>query len=238
MTAIRVLIADDRHLVRAGLAMLLAAEPGIEVIGEASNGREAIEVATRLRPDVVLMDVKMPELDGVEATRALVGEAFVADPDQLVKVLVLTTFSADETVYAALRAGASGFLLKDAAPRDLISAVRAVAAGDGWLDPAVTRNLLAEFANRPEPWAPGSAAFDMLTPRELDVLVLVAYGMSNAEIAAWLQLGEATVKTHLARALMKSGLRDRSQAIAAAYQSGLVTPGSPPPDPSGRSLSR
>lgn len=209
--------------------MLLSAEEDIEVVGEAGDGRVAIDQARRLNPDVVLMDVRMPRVDGVEATQALVGETFVADPDRLVRVLILTTYNVDETVYAALRAGASGFLLKDAAPRDLIAAVHAVASGDAWLDPAVARRLISEFATRPAPWASQSSAFDVLTAREREVLVLVAYGMSNSEIAQWLVLGEATIKTHLARALMKCGLRDRSQAIVAAYQSGLVAPGSQPP---------
>jgi len=232
VSPIRVLLADDRTLVRAGLVMLLDAEDDLDVVGEAADGAEAIEAARQLRPDVVLMDLKMPRVDGIEATRLLTGETFVTDPDRLVRVLVLTTFGDDELVYSALRAGASGFLLKDAAPRDLISAVRAVAAGDGWLDPGITRSLLTEFANRPQPWASGTHAFDVLTPREREVLVLVAYGMSNSEVAGWLGLGEATVKTHLARVLMKTNLRDRSQAIAAAYQSGLVAPGSqPPPSP-------
>ena len=232
MSPIRVLLADDRTLVRAGLVMLLEAEDDIEVVGEAADGEAAIEAAGRLHPDVVLMDLKMPRVDGIQATLTLTGERFVTDPDRLVRVLVLTTFGDDELVYAALRAGASGFLLKDAAPRDLLSAVRAVAAGDGWLDPGITGRLLAEFAKRPQPWASGSHAFDQLTPREREVLVLVAYGMSNSEVAAWIGLGEATIKTHLARVLMKTGLRDRSQAIAAAYQSGLVAPGTqPPPSP-------
>jgi DNA-binding NarL/FixJ family response regulator len=226
---IRVLIADDQPMVRAGLAMLLDAEPGIEVVGEAGDGAAAVVDAKRLRPDVVLLDVRMPVMDGVEATKMLVGESFPADPDRLVRVLILTTYNVDETVYAALRAGASGFLLKDAAPRDLISAVRAVAGGDAWLDPAVARGLITEFAARPVAWQSRSAELDRLTNREREVLVLIAHGMSNAEIAEWLVLGEATVKTHFSRLLMKLGVRDRAQAIVVAYQSGLVTPGSTPP---------
>lgn len=230
---IRVLIADDQPLIRAGLAMLLSAEPDLDVVGEAGSGQAAIDGAQALRPDVVLMDVRMPQVDGVEATRALVGDAFSTDPDQLVRVLILTTFHLDETVYAALRAGASGFLLKDAAPRDLISAVRAVAAGDAWLDPAVARRLITVFAAQPNAWRSQPTAFAALTAREREVLVLLAYGMSNSEIAGWLVLGEATVKTHLSRVIMKLGVRDRAQAIVAAYQGGLVVPGGEPPPRSG-----
>jgi len=229
---IRVLIADDQPMVRAGLAMLLDAEPGIEVVGESGDGAQAVADAERLRPDVVLMDVRMPVMDGVAATRVLVGEDFAADPDRLVRVLILTTYNVDETVYAALRAGASGFLLKDAAPRELISAVRAVAAGDAWLDPAVARGLITEFAGRPVAGEPRTAELARLTQREREVLVLVALGMSNAEIADWLVLGSATVKTHIGRLLMKLGVRDRAQAIVVAYQSGLVVPGSTPSPPS------
>ncbi|MBL8928532.1 MAG: response regulator transcription factor [Kineosporiaceae bacterium] len=213
--------------------MILDAEPDLTVVGEADDGGSAVELARRLHPDVVLMDVQMAPMDGVEATRILTRDASAEQPDALVQVLILTAFRVDEQVYRALRAGASGFLLKDAAPRELISAVRAIARGDGWLDPAVTRSLITEFADRPEHAGSGTT-FECLTPREREVLVLVAHGKSNAEIAGWLGLGEATVKTHLARILMKAGLRDRSQAIAAAYQSGLVAPNSPPPPPAGR----
>jgi DNA-binding NarL/FixJ family response regulator len=226
---IRVLIVDDQPLIRAGLAMLLSAEEDIDVVGECEDGGEGIEAARRLRPDVALMDVRMPHVDGVQATRTLIGDGFTGDPDRLVRVLILTTYNVDETVYAALRAGASGFLLKDAAPRDLIAAVRAVAAGDAWLDPAVARNLISEFASRPAAWESNADAFAALTNREREVLVLVAFGMSNTEIAEWLVLGEATVKTHYARVLMKLGLRDRAQAIVTAYQTGLVVPGTAPP---------
>jgi DNA-binding NarL/FixJ family response regulator len=229
---IRVLLADDQPLIRAGIAMLLAAEPDIEVTGEAGDGVEAVERARLLQPDVVVMDVRMPRADGVEATRRIAGDTFSADPDRPVKVLVLTTYNVDETVYAALRAGASGFLLKHAAPAELVGAVRAVAAGDGWLDPAITRQLIGEFAARPQTQVPTPAELDQLTARECEVLVLVAHGLSNAEIADWLVIGEGTVKTHFGRILMKLGIRDRAQAVATAYQTGLVKPGDrPPPRP-------
>jgi DNA-binding NarL/FixJ family response regulator len=226
---IRVLLADDQPLVRAGLAMLLCAEPDVEVVGEAGDGAEAVELTRRLSPDVVLMDVRMPGLDGVAATRAL-----TADPESTARVLILTTYHVDEAVYAALRAGASGFLLKDAAPTELLYAVRAVAAGEAWLDPAVARGLLDDLAARPEPAAPSPALLAELTAREHEVLILMAYGLSNAEIARRLVVGDATVKTHVGRVLMKLGLRDRTQAVVAAYQSGLVVPGELPPITAGR----
>jgi DNA-binding NarL/FixJ family response regulator len=222
---IRVLLADDQPLVRAGIAMLLEAEPEIQVVAETDDGRHAVEAARRLQPDVVVMDVRMPGTDGVEATRQITADGFSEHPDDPVKVLVLTTYHVDETVYAALRAGASGFLLKDAAPQDLAAAVRAVAAGEAWLDPAVARGLLREFAARPDTTGPTPDELRRLTAREREVLVLVAHGLSNAEISARLVVGEATVKTHLGRVLLKLGLRDRAQAVAAAYQSGLVKPG-------------
>jgi DNA-binding NarL/FixJ family response regulator len=224
---IRVLLVDDQPLVRAGIAMLLGAEPDIEIVGQVGDGAAAVELAGSLQPDVVLMDVRMPGMDGVEATRTIVDEGGVGEGT--VKILVLTTYHVGEAVYAALRAGASGFLLKDAAPDELVAAVRAVAAGDAWLDPTVARELLAEFAARPDPLhrSPGDLA--RLTPREREVLVLVAHGMSNLEIGARLFVGEATVKTHLSRLMMKLGLRDRAQAVVIAYQSGLVRPGTLPP---------
>jgi DNA-binding NarL/FixJ family response regulator len=221
--AIRVLLADDQPLVRAGLVMLLCAEPDVEVVGEAGDGAEAVELTRRLKPDVVLMDVRMPGMDGVAATRQL-----TAGPEPTeARVLILTTYHVDEAVYSALRAGASGFLLKDAAPQELLYAVRAVAAGEAWLDPAVARGLLNDLARRPEPAAPSPAALAELTAREQQVLILMAYGLSNAEIARRLVVGDATVKTHVGRVLMKLGLRDRTQAVVAAYQSGLVVPGTP-----------
>jgi DNA-binding NarL/FixJ family response regulator len=226
---IRVLLADDQPLVRAGIAMLLAAEPDIDVVGETGDGSQAVERARLLQPDVVLMDVRMPGVDGVEATRQIAADGFSENRDRPVKVLILTTYHVDDTVYAALRAGASGFLLKDAAPKELVSAVQAIAAGEAWLAPAVARGLLTEFAARPDPSVPTPEEMQRLTSREREVLVLVAHGLSNGEIAARLVVGEATIKTHLGRVLIKLGVRDRAQAIVAAYQSGLVKPGASPP---------
>ncbi|XVS61052.1 response regulator [Actinosynnema sp. CA-299493] len=230
---IRVMLVDDQPLVRAGLAMLLDAEPDIEVVAEADEGAGAVARVAELHPDVVLMDVRMPGVDGVEATRRIIA----ADPaggDHATKIIILTTYHVDEAVYAALRAGATGFLLKDAVPRELVDAVRTVASGEAWLDPTVAKGLIREFAARPRHQLPTSAEMRELTVREREVMVLVAHGLSNPEIAAHLVVGEATVKTHLGRILMKLGLRDRAQAIAAAYQSGLVVPGSSPPPPAGR----
>jgi DNA-binding NarL/FixJ family response regulator len=220
---VSVLLADDQPLVRAGIAMLLSAESDIEVLAECSNGDEAIAQARTHQPDVVLMDVRMPGVDGVEATRVITSDGFAAREDRPVKVLILTTYHVDDTVYGALRAGASGFLLKDAAPAELVMAVQAVAAGEAWLDPAVARRLLDDFGTRPQQRATPP---DMrtLTEREREVLVLAAGGLSNTEIAGKLFIGEATVKTHLGRVLMKLGVRDRTQAVVAAYQSGLVVP--------------
>jgi DNA-binding NarL/FixJ family response regulator len=220
---IRVLLADDQPLVRAGLAMLLCAEADVEVVGEAGDGAEVVALTRRLKPDVVLMDVRMPGVDGVAATRMLTTGPEPSDA----RVLILTTYHVDEAVYSALRAGASGFLLKDAAPQELLYAVRAVAAGEAWLDPAVARGLLDDLVRRPEPAAPAPAALAELTAREQQVLILMAHGLSNAEIARRLVVGDATVKTHVGRVLMKLGLRDRTQAVVAAYQSGLVVPGHP-----------
>jgi DNA-binding NarL/FixJ family response regulator len=222
---IRVLLADDQPLVRAGIAMLLGSEPDIEVVDETNDGSQAVERARLLQPDVVLMDVRMPGVDGVEATQQITADGFSSNADRPVKVLILTTYHVDETVYAALRAGASGFLLKDAAPKELVGAVQAVAAGEAWLDPAVARKLLKEFAARPTTHVPTPSEMQQLTAREREVLILVAHGLSNAEIAARLIVGEATVKTHLGRVFIKLGLRDRAQAVVAAYQSGLVKPG-------------
>jgi DNA-binding NarL/FixJ family response regulator len=216
----RVLIADDQQMVRAGLRMILEHEPDVEVVGEAGDGTEALELARRMRPDVVLMDIRMPRMDGLEATRNLLSQPGIAT-----RVLILTTFEIDEYVFEAIRAGASGFLLKTAPPADLVHAVRVVAAGDALLSPSITRQLIGEFARlsrRPVESPPEVAS---LTEREAEVLKLVAAGLSNAEIAKGLFLGEATIKTHLGRVLDKLGLRDRVQAVIYAYEHGLVEPG-------------
>jgi DNA-binding NarL/FixJ family response regulator len=215
---IRVLLADDQDLVREGLRMLLDAEPDLEVVGEAANGKEALAEARRLDPDVLVMDVRMPELDGIEATRRLVEAGGRA------RVLVLTTFDLDEYVYRALRAGASGFLLKDASREQLTGAVRTVADGQALLAPSITRRLIEDFCRRPEPGTLPSEAAG-LSERELDVLRLLARGLSNGEIASQLYLSEATVKSHVARILQKLDLRDRAQVIVYAYESGLIQPG-------------
>lgn len=226
---IRVVLADDQPLVRAGIAMLLDAEPDIEVVGEAGDGSEAVLLARSLQPDLVVMDVRMPEMDGVQATRIITSDAFSPRADHPVQILILTHYHVDEAVYAALRSGASGFVLKDAVPKELADAVRVVAAGEAWLDPAVARRLIDEFAARPERRLPAPQELLRLTAREREVLALAAYGLSNTEIAAQLVLSEATVKTHLSRVLMKLDLRDRAQAVATAYQCGLVLPGTTPP---------
>ena len=216
---IRVVLVDDQAMIRTGLRMVLAAEPDIEVVGEAADGADGVRVVTAARPDVVLLDVRMPGMDGLEAARRL------AAADLPTRVVVLTTFDEDEYVTEALRLGVSGFLLKVAPPEDLVAAVRTVAAGQGLLDPAVTLRVIERFAAAPSPRPAQAARLADLTDRETDVLRLVAEGMSNAEIAARLYLGEATVKTHVSRLLLKLGLRDRVQAVAFAYESGLVTPG-------------
>jgi DNA-binding NarL/FixJ family response regulator len=216
---IRVVIADDQGMVRSGFTVLLNAQPDIEVVGEAVNGQEAISQATRLHPDVILMDVRMPVLDGLQATRKI--SALPVSP----KILVLTTFDLDDYVYEALRAGASGFLLKDASANELADAVRLVAAGDAMLAPGITRRLIAEFARMGAPRSPTRKHLEGLTERESEVLSLVARGMSNAEIADQLVVAEQTVKTHVSRILMKLGLRDRTQAVVVAYETGLVHPG-------------
>jgi DNA-binding NarL/FixJ family response regulator len=216
---IRVVIADDQGMVRSGFSTLLNSEPDIEVIGEAVNGQEAIARAAQLRPDVMLMDVRMPVLDGLQATREIT--AMPGAP----KVLILTTFDLDDYVYQALRWGASGFLLKDASAQELADAVRIVAAGDALLSPGVTRRLIAEFARMGAPRGPSRDSLDGLTERECEVLALVARGLSNAEIAGRLVVAEQTIKTHVSRILMKLGLRDRTQAVVLAYETGLVQPG-------------
>jgi DNA-binding NarL/FixJ family response regulator len=214
---IRVLLADDQALVRAGFRMILKAEPGIEVAGEAADGVEAVALAAETAPDVVLMDVRMPEMDGIEATRRIVTS------EDAPRVLVLTTFDLDEYVYEALRAGASGFLLKDAPEEQLLAGIRIVAGGGSLFAPSVTRRLIERFAPPETPRL--REGLDELTPREVEVLRLVARGLSNAEIAKDLFLSEHTVKTHIAHMLQKLDLRDRTQAVVAAYESGLVRPG-------------
>ena len=216
---IRVVLADDQDLVREGLRMMLEAEPDIEVVAEAGNGNEALVAARTHDPDVLLMDVRMPELDGLEATARLAAAGARA------RILVLTTFDLDEYVYRAMKGGASGFLLKDATREQLAGAVRTVAAGDSLLAPAITQRLIEDFCRRPPPTAAIPDAAQELSPRELDVLRLVAEGLSNAEIAGRLVLSEATIKSHVARILTKLGLRDRVQAVVLAYESGLIRPG-------------
>ena len=214
---IKVLVADDQSMVRAGFRMLLAQEPDIEVVGEAGDGRAAIEEARLLRPDVVLMDVRMPELDGIAATRAIAGAA---------RVLILTTFDLDEYVYDALQAGASGFVLKDDPPEQLLAAIRTVAEGQALLSPAVTKRVIREFTRIHRPVAP--KGLDDLTEREREVLSLIAEGRSNAEIGEALFISETTVKTHVTHVLQKLDVRDRVQAVVLAYQAGLVEAGSDP----------
>ena len=220
--SIKVLIVDDQTLVRAGFRMIIEAREDFEVVGEAGDGLEAVTLARQLRPDVVLMDIRMPVMDGVEATRILAGPN--ADPAQ--RVIILTTFDLDQYVYDALHAGASGFLLKDTPPAELIKAIHVVAAGDAMLDPSITRRLIARFARLPAPRAADATALNELSAREAEVLRLVAKGLSNAQIAAELIVSETTVKSHVAHLLMKLGLHDRVQAVVLAYESGFVTPGS------------
>ncbi|HEX2233072.1 MAG TPA: response regulator transcription factor [Thermoleophilaceae bacterium] len=211
---IRVLVADDQSMVRAGFRMLLSGEEDIEVVAEATNGLEAVEKATRFDPTVVLMDIRMPELDGLEATRRILAA------DEAARVLILTTFDLDEYVYEALRAGASGFVLKDDPPEQLLAAIRTVAEGDALLSPAITKRVIRQFTRIPEPARP--PGLDELTERELDVFRLIARGLSNAEIARELYISETTVKTHITHVLRKLELRDRVQAVVLAYRSGIV----------------
>jgi DNA-binding NarL/FixJ family response regulator len=221
---IRCLIADDQAMVREGFAAVLAAQPGLVVAGQAADGAAAVRQARHLNPDVILMDVRMPVMDGLQATREILGSA-AGEPRP--RVLMLTTFDLDDYVYAALRAGASGFLLKDATAAELVHAVRVVAAGDALLAPSVTRRLIEAFARRPATAAPAPSRLASLTPRERDILRLVARGHSNTEIARELVVSEATVKTHIGHLLAKLGLRDRVQAVILAYETGSITPGRP-----------
>jgi DNA-binding NarL/FixJ family response regulator len=219
---IRVLLADDQTLVRAGFRVLIDSDPGLEVVAEATNGIEAVDLALQHHPDVVLMDIRMPMMDGLESTRRISAEPRLANT----RVLILTTFEADDYVFEALRAGASGFLLKDTDPPDLLAAVRVVARGDALLAPSVTRRLIAEVTARPGRGSPGDqAALDLLTDREREVLALVATGRTNDEIAADLFLSPLTAKTHVSRILTKLGARDRAQLVVIAYETGVVTPG-------------
>jgi DNA-binding NarL/FixJ family response regulator len=220
---IRVVVADDQALVRSGFTMLLSGEPDIDVVGEATNGAEAVALAASARPDVILMDVRMPVMDGLEATRRITADATLATT----RVVILTTFDLDEYVHEALRAGASGFLLKDAIPTDLLNAVRVVADGDALIAPKITRRLIEEFARRPEPGVAHAAAAVLarITEREREVLELVAKGNSNAEIAEHLYVSHATIKTHVSRLLMKLDARDRAQLVMVAYETGVALPG-------------
>ena len=219
---VRVVLVDDEALIRAGLRMLLDAEDGIEVIGEASDGQAGVAMVAELRPDIVVMDVRMPRMDGVEATRALTSPDHRNEHGEPPGILILTTFSDDTAVRDAVRAGAAGFLLKSAAPSVLPEAVRSLAKGDGWLDPTVTRSLLHELASRAEPSLPTSAEVEQLTHREREVLAAMANGRSNAQIATDMYLSEATVKTHVHRIFLKLGITDRAQAVSVAFRTGLV----------------
>jgi DNA-binding NarL/FixJ family response regulator len=218
----RCLIVDDQAMVREGFAAVLAAQPGLLVVGQAADGADAVRLARHLRPDVVLMDVRMPVMDGLQAARQILSNT--SGPPRP-RVLMLTTFDLDDYVYEALRAGASGFLLKDATAAQLVHAVRVVAAGDALLAPSVTRRLIADFARRPRPDPPFPLTVGALTQRETEVLRLIAHGLSNTEISTTLVIAEQTTKTHVGRILAKLGLRDRAQAVVFAYETGLVTPG-------------
>ncbi|MFH5822911.1 response regulator [Georgenia sp. AZ-5] len=222
---IRVVVADDQALVRGGFRVLVDSAPDLEVVGEAAHGAEAVDMVLRQRPDVVLMDIRMPVMDGIEATGRILG----ARPEVSTKVLVLTTFELDEYVFGALRLGASGFLLKDTPPADLLAGIRTVAAGEALLSPRVMRRLIEEFVARPDPHVTAPPVLTGLTERAVEVLTLIARGWSNTEIAERIYVTPATVKTHVSRLLMKLGARDRAQLIVIAYESGLVTPRRPEP---------
>lgn len=226
---IRVLVADDQALVRSGFRALVDSDPEMQVTAEATNGAEAVDLAYRHQPDVVLMDVRMPKLDGIQATRRICGDARLSGT----RIIILTTFDLDEYVYGALRAGASGFLLKDTQPSELLQAIRVVAEGEALIAPVITRRLIAEFAARPDPAAPPER-FHELTAREREVLTLVANGLSNREIATGLYISPLTAKTHVSRIIAKLGVRDRAQLVVAAYEAGLVTPGGGSGEPPGR----
>lgn len=225
---IRTLVADDQHLVRSGFRVLLDSEDDLEVVAEAADGAEAAALAQRLEPDVVLMDIRMPHVDGMEATRRI-----TASCPESVRVLVVTTYELDAYVYEAIRAGASGFVLKDIAPPDLLDAVRVVAAGEALLAPSVTRRLIGEFARRPAAPATDDARLDVLTDREREITALVAQGLSNQEIAERLVISPATARTHVSRAITKLGVRDRAQLVVVAFRTGLVTADAPGDDPRG-----
>lgn len=226
---ITVVLADDQVLIRSGLSMMLSVHPEIEVVGEAGDGAETVLLTRELVPDVVVMDIDMPVMNGIEATRQVTADDFAPDPDRTAKVLVLTGLGNDDNVFAALRAGASGFLLKDAAPAELATAIECVAKGDGYLAPSVTRGVIAGFAARPERARPVTGILDRLTPREREILTLMAHGLTNEDIAARLHLAMATVKTHVCRIIMRLEVHDRTQAVVAAYQNKLVIPGGDPP---------
>lgn len=227
MSTIRVVVVDDQPLARAGVKMLIQTEKDIDIVAEASDGEEALAQARAERPDVLLMDVCMPGTDGVEATRAVINAKLSSENGQPIRILILTTYDIDENVYAALRAGASGFLIKDSAPAEIAAAIRAVAAGKAWLGPTITRRIVDEISSRPGPYAVVSAQMDLLTKREREVLILLAEGLPNGEVSKRLGISETTVKTHLARVMAKLCVGDRTQAVIAAYRSGLVR--LPPP---------